>query len=184
MDSRTAEDALRREDLAGLKSLLERQCGSAAVADDLLSEALETSLRKLRAGEIAEPEKLIGYVYRVALNHWRNLRRSSAVNRGDSAALERIASDDLGATLPIERARWAKLMREVLDELPTARDRDLIVAFYLEEQDKETVCQRLGLSAEHFNKVVHRARERFRELLERRGFKRGDFMCFALAMVG
>src|SRR4051812_37805557 len=149
MDSRTAEDALRREDLAGLKSLLERRCGSAAVAEDLLSEALETSLRKLRAGEIAEPEKLIGYVYRVALNHWRNLRRSSGVNRGSPVALERLPSEEPGAAVPLERARWAKIMKEVLHELPTARDRELIVAFYLEEQEKESVCQRLGLSPEH-----------------------------------
>src|SRR4029078_6275921 len=36
MEARTAEDALRREDLAGLKALLERHCRSAAVAEDLL----------------------------------------------------------------------------------------------------------------------------------------------------
>ena len=184
MDARTAEDALRREDLAGLKALLERHCRSAAVAEDLLSEALETSLRKLRNGEIAEPEKLVGYVYRVALNHWRNLRRSPQATREGSAGLDMVADDDPAATVPIERAHWAKLMREVLGELPTARDRELIVAFYLEEQDKEAVCARLGLTGEHFNRVIHRARERFRELLEQRGFRRGDFLCFAVAMVG
>jgi len=184
MDSRTAEDALRREDLAGLKSLLERHCGSAAVADDLLSDAIETSLRKLRAGEIAEPEKLVGYVYRVALNHWRNRRRTEQVSHGSSAGLEDIASEEPPATAPLERARWAKIMREVLNELSVPRDRELIVAFYLEEEEKESVCQRLCLSTEHFNKVIHRARERFRELLEGRGYRRGDFLSFAIALVG
>jgi RNA polymerase sigma-70 factor (ECF subfamily) len=184
MDSRTAEDALRREDLAGLKSLLERRCGSAAVADDLLSDAIETSLRKLRAGEIAEPEKLVGYVYRVALNHWRNRRRREQVSRGSSAGLEEIPSDEPPVAAPLERARWAKLMREVLDEMATPRDRELIVAFYLEEEEKESICQRLGLGAEHFNKVIHRARERFRELLEGRGLRRSDFLSLAVALVG
>src|SRR6478736_167142 len=131
MDSRTAEDALRREDLAGLKSLLERHCRSAAVAEDLLSEALETSLRKLRSGEIAEPEKLVGYVYRVALNLWRNLRRSPAATRGSSTDLETVSDEEPPATVPIERAHWARLMREVLSEMPAPRDRELIVAFYL-----------------------------------------------------
>jgi RNA polymerase sigma-70 factor (ECF subfamily) len=184
MDSRTAEDALRREDLTGIRSLLERHCGNAATADDLLSEAIETSLRKLRNGEIARPEQLAGYVYRVALNHLHNLRRSQKVSRGSSTGLEEIPSGDPAAAVPIERAHWAKLMRDVLSELTTPRDREVIVAFYLEEEDKETVCRRLGLSGEHFNRVVHRARERFRELLERRGFKRGDFLSFMIAVVG
>lgn len=184
MDSRTAEDALRREDLAGLKTLLERHCHSAAIAEDLLSEALETSLRKLRNGEIAQPEKLIGYVYRVALNLWRNLRRSPPVARASSASLETLAEDEPASTAPIEQAHWAKLMREVLKEMPTSRDRELIVAFYLEEQDKGEICRQLGLSGEHFNRVIHRARERFRELLEQRGFRRGDFLGFAVALVG
>jgi RNA polymerase sigma-70 factor (ECF subfamily) len=184
MDARTAEHGLRREDLAGLKSLLERHCRSAAIAEDLLSEALETSLRKLRNGEIAEPEKLLGYVYRVALNHWRNLRRSPGATRGTSADLESVPDEEPAATVPIERAHWARLMREVLAELPTPRDRELIVSFYLEEQDKDAICKRLGLGGEHFNRVVHRARERFRELLERRGFRRGDFLSLMVAVVG
>ena len=184
MDSRTAEDSIRKEDLRGLKSLLERHCGNAATAEDLLGDAIETALRKLRHGEIARPELLAGYVYRVALNHLRNLRRSQRVSRGGSAGLEGIASDDADAAVPIERAHWARLMREVLTELPAARDREIITAFYLEEEDKEAVCRRLGLTGEHFNRVVYRARERFRELLERRGFQRGDLLSFVAAVVG
>jgi len=123
-------------------------------------------------------------VYRVALNHWRNRRRSAQVSRASSAGLEALASNEPPAAAPIERSRWAKIMREVLNEMSTPRDRDLIVAFYLEEEEKESVCHRLGLSGEHFNKVIHRARERFRELLEGRGFHRGDFLSLAVALVG
>jgi RNA polymerase sigma-70 factor (ECF subfamily) len=184
MDARTAEDAIRREDLAGLRNLLERKCGNAATADELLSDALETSLRKLRAGEIERPDQLVGYVYRVALNHWRNWRRSEQVRRTGASGLEDLATEDPPAAAPIERAHWAKLMRDVLEELPTARDRELIVAFYLDEEEKGNLCQRFGLTTEHFNRVIHRARERFRELLESRGFKRGDFLSFAFALVG
>ena len=182
MDSKT-DGALRREDMAGLRSLLERHCGSAAVAEDLLSEAIETSLRKLRDGKIAQPEKLAGYVYRVALNHWRNLRRGAQVTRTVSARLDDVQSEDAPAAASIERAHWAKLMREVLGELSTPRDREVIVAFYLQEEEKETVCQRLGVDAAHFNRVVHRARERFKELLEKRGFRRSDFLSVALTLV-
>lgn len=182
MDARTAEDAIRREDLAGLRTLLERKCGNAATAEEVLSEALETSLRKLRAGEIERPDQLVGYVYRVALNRWRNWRRTAEVRRTDPIDSEDLPSEEPPAATPIERAHWAKLMRDVLEELPTPRDRELIVAFYLDEEERDNLCQRFGLTTEHFNRVIHRARERFRAQLEKRGFKRGDFL--SLALVG
>jgi RNA polymerase sigma-70 factor (ECF subfamily) len=176
---------LRQQDLIGIKALLERRCGNAAIAEDLLSQAVETSLRKLQAGEIARPELLVGYVYRVALNHLRNFSRTNKAPRSTVEGLEEIPdSKQPDAAVPLDQARWAKLMREVLEELPAARDRQAIVGFYLEEADKESLCRQLGLTELHFNRVIHRARERFRELLEARGFKRTDFLSLALLLVG
>ena len=43
--------------------------------------------------------------------------------------------------------------------------------FYLHEESKEQVCRELELSDEHFNRVIFRARNRFRGLLEDRGWK-------------
>ena len=48
--------------------------------------------------------------------------------------------------------------------------------FYLDDEDKDAICRALGLSYEHFNRVIFRARNRFRELLERRGFGRDDLL--------
>jgi RNA polymerase sigma-70 factor, ECF subfamily len=177
-----AAKGLRQEDLAGIRALLERRCGSAAIAEDMLSHAIETSLEKLRDGSIARPELIRGYIYRVALNHWRNFRRTDKSARTVTEGIEQIA-DETGseAVASLERVRWAKVMREVLGELQNPRDRALIIGFYLEEEEKTELCSRLGLSAEHFNRVVHRARERFRALLEARGFQRGDFLSLAFA---
>jgi RNA polymerase sigma-70 factor (ECF subfamily) len=177
----TPASALRQEDLAGIRALLERRCGSAAIAEDILGDAIETSLQKLRDGAIAKPELLRGYIYRVALNHWRNFKRTDKAAQSTSEGIEEIEDARTETAASIEQARWAKLMRDVLADLSNPRDRALIVGFYLEEEAKETLCARLGLSAEHFNRVVHRARERFRALLEARGFKRGDFLSLAMA---
>jgi RNA polymerase sigma-70 factor, ECF subfamily len=176
---------LRKEDLAGIRAQLERKCGSAAVAEDLLSEAIETSLRKLREGKIERPEQMIGYVYRVALNHLRNFRRRDKTSKSAPEALENLEDErSADVALPIDHARWAKVVMEVLKELPAARDRQLLVSFYLGEEDKETLCRRLGLDEKHFNRVIYRARERFRALLEGHGLKRGDFLCLAAFLVG
>jgi RNA polymerase sigma-70 factor, ECF subfamily len=65
--------------------------------------------------------------------------------------------------------------------MPVARDREILVRFYLDDEERETICRELGLSEEHFNRVIFRARNRFRELLEHRGFWKADL--FAIASV-
>ena len=73
---------------------------------------------------------------------------------------------------PVERLgseQLAGLLRKLLAQLPVARDREILVRFYLEEQDKDEVCRGLGIDASHFHRVVFRARERFRALLDGAG---------------
>jgi hypothetical protein len=91
----------------------------------------------------------------------------------------------------VDRARWAQAAQSMLKEMPTARDRDLLVRFYLNDESKEAICASLGLSDEHFNRVIFRARNRFRALLERRGYVKLDLlslfilvgvMCSAVAL--
>ena len=43
----------------------------------------------------------------------------------------------------------------------------------------ETICRELRLSEEHFNRVIFRARNRFRELVEHRGFRKADLLTIA-----
>ena len=81
-----------------------------------------------------------------------------------------------GAQNPV---RWSDVGFSITS--PTEAQATFDVYLY---KDKDAVCQRLGLSGEHFNRVVHRARERFRELLESRGFRRGDFLSVLAAVVG
>jgi RNA polymerase sigma-70 factor (ECF subfamily) len=45
------------------------------------------------------------------------------------------------------------------------RDRTLLMRFYIDEEEKEKICLELNLSSLHFNRVIFRARRRFKELL-------------------
>ena len=54
------------------------------------------------------------------------------------------------------------------------RDREVLFRFYLAGETKGRICARLGLSGTQFNLVIHRARLRFRALVERAGMKPGD----------
>lgn len=170
-------------DYPGLRALIRRRVHDPELAEDILQDAAVTTLEKLRAGEIAHPSNIGGFLFRVALNHLRNFRRKDRGAVSSSADLELLADhDDHPDIAGIDRARWAEAARLMLEELPTARDRDLLVRFYLNDETKEDICVSLGLSDEHFNRVIFRARNRFRALLERRGYGKLDLL--SLVIIG
>jgi hypothetical protein len=70
----------------------------------------------------------------------------------------------------------------MLEQMPVARDREVLIRFYLDDEDREQICRELQLSEEHFNRVIFRARNRFRELIEHRGFRKADLL--AIAAIG
>jgi len=174
--------------MAGLKAQLARVTGSTDLASDLLQDAVVTALQKLRAGEISDPTHLDGYVYRVALNHLRNYRRKDKSHPGHSEGIDDLidGADSSRPTDKLQADQWACLAKKLLQEVSPVRDRELLVRFYLHEERKEDLCRAYGLTELHFNRVIFRARVRFRELLERHGLGKSDFfsIAFILMLVG
>jgi RNA polymerase sigma-70 factor, ECF subfamily len=168
-------------DYPGLRALILRRVRDPEVAADILQDAAVTTLEKLRNNEIANPEKLGGYLYRVALNHLRNHRRKdrTAVSSAEGLSDLRVGEDDDPDWERVGRPEWAAAARRMLEELPADRDRELLVRFYLYDEAKEQICRELQLSQENFNRVIFRARNRFRELLEQRGFWKADLLTIA-----
>jgi RNA polymerase sigma-70 factor, ECF subfamily len=179
---RLTQELLR--DMAGLQLQLARVTRDRDLAADILQDAVVTALQKLRAGEISNRTQLDGYVYRVALNHFRNhLRKDrSCVSDHD---FEADLADTNERELPdsLQAEQWARVVKRMLEEITPARDRELLVRFYLYEESKDQLCQSFGLSDLHFNRVIFRARERFRELLKRRGLGKSDFLSIAVILI-
>jgi RNA polymerase sigma-70 factor (ECF subfamily) len=63
------------------------------------------------------------------------------------------------------RERSGEAVRRLIDALDNSRDRMLLYQYYIEEKDKAQVCADLGLTQRHFDKVLFRAKQRFKELL-------------------
>lgn len=165
-------------DYPGLRALILRRVRDPEVAADILQDAAVTTLEKLRNGEIAHPENLGGYLYRVAINHLRNHRRKDHTAQSSAEGLEELRAEDEGDPEweHVGRPQWAEAARRMLEGMPATRDRELLVRFYLNDEAKDTLCHELRLSSEHFNRVIFRARNRFRELLERHGFWKSDLL--------
>ena len=185
MDEDVISEKFIRQHYAGLHALLQHRIGDANTAAEMLNEAVATALKHTREGRVAQPDRLAGYIFRVAMNLYRNYRRDFD-NRADLRAratdIQQVPDDGAG-----DDALEASVVREVraiVLSLPTPRDREIVTRFYLEEEDKEHICQSLGLSPLHFDKVIFRARQRLRALLERRGFNKADFFGVLMVCLG
>jgi RNA polymerase sigma-70 factor, ECF subfamily len=153
----------------GVKIIIRREIGNASVADDLYQEVFRIVIEKIRRGDVREPEKLSGFVCGVARNlvidYFRRAARQESLREVEEATLlPDPAPDQLEALLRKEQADFA---RQVLKEMRNERDIQILFRFYLAEEKKEQICADLGLTSLHFNRVLHRARERYLELYKR-----------------
>jgi RNA polymerase sigma-70 factor (ECF subfamily) len=60
------------------------------------------------------------------------------------------------------------LVRSILDELPE-KDRRILRAVFLEDVDKSEVCERFDVNRDYLRVLVHRAKIRFRDALDKGG---------------
>jgi RNA polymerase sigma-70 factor (ECF subfamily) len=105
----------------------------------------------------------------VALNLLIAQRRKDTrrATTADSDAVEATADYGVGPFDEVSREQVRQAVGELLKELRTPRDREILTRLYLAEEDKEDICAALGVDSIHFNRVLFRAKARFRELLLR-----------------
>jgi RNA polymerase sigma-70 factor (ECF subfamily) len=180
---RAAIESLIAKQYPGLRLLILRRTGNVEVAADLLNEASCTAWQKWQAGLIDRPEEIGGYIFQVAMNLLRNRRRSVGERpdlRASSDALDALPDDTESADRWLE-GKIALRVKRILQELQTPRDREILTRFYLEDQDKDAICRDLSLDGDQFDKILHRARGRLKNLIESQGLRRTDF--FVLCIV-
>jgi RNA polymerase sigma-70 factor (ECF subfamily) len=181
---RAQVEALIAREYAGLRLLIFRRARDLNVASDLLNEAICTTWEKWLAGQVAHPEQIAGYVFQVAMNLLRNHRRAMAERpdkRAEVKALDELPMDDPSDAGGVED-RLAHRVKRLLQAMSSQRDRTILVRFYLNEEDRETICRDMKLTPAQFARVIHRARGRLRQLMEAEGLKGSDLYSLLLAM--
>jgi RNA polymerase sigma-70 factor (ECF subfamily) len=166
---RDAEQALVELYGEGLAFLLRRWTRDREAAEEVYQETFRRALEKLRRGELREPESLPAFLRGLARNlsieHYRGRSRRSGRERSLDAAVELPddRAEQLGALLRAEKIR---LVRHLVAELPIARDREVLVRFYLREEDRQRIQADLELTGPELNMVLFRARRRCQALFE------------------
>ncbi len=152
-----------------LAFLLRRWTRDPDHAQDLFQETFRLAIEKLRRGELRQPERLAAYLVSLAKNlatyHYRKSDRR-AVHHEDLDPRVEVAAPSASVLDHLEMRQKAELVRQVLTELPNARDREILTRFYLADQERGEICSALGLAKSHFKRVLFRARQRYRQRLE------------------
>ncbi|MEM1182802.1 MAG: sigma-70 family RNA polymerase sigma factor [Acidobacteriota bacterium] len=164
---RDAEAELVAELSRGTLLFIRRLTQDVELAEDLCQETFRIVLMSLREGRLKNPKRLAAFVQGTAKNllrsEWRKRDRRGLHSDVSGLSLQDESPD------PWDRARQAEdraHVRQILDEMPSERDRQVLYRHYLEDQEKSEICSRLGIAAEQFNLILFRARQRFRHLVE------------------
>jgi len=166
----SAETVFVRKYERGVRVLVRRHCrANDPMADDLAQDVLMKVLERLRAGAIRDSAALPAYIQSTVV--YTTSAEYRARRPTESAAvLETIASEENPADR-LSSVQLSRMLKNLLAQLPVGRDREILVRFYLDEEDKDDVCERLGIDTSHFHKVIFRARARLRELLQEAGIE-------------
>jgi RNA polymerase sigma-70 factor (ECF subfamily) len=140
-----------------------RRVPSVETAEDLVQETFLRVLTTLRAGGLRSSASLGAFVDSVCNNVLLEYYRSNRHTVGlDEDAAEPGGGGPEDQLVTRERQKQVAI---VLGEL-RPRDRDLLRKVFLEEEDKDQVCREFGVDRGYLRVLLHRARNRFRTLLE------------------
>lgn len=144
---------------------------------DIVQDAFILVIAKLKKQEVKQHHTIRAYLRTCAINIGyeylrKNKKYASAVDQDYLALFED------GQTGILDQMEWQEgvdHVKQVIEELPTSRDRDILTQFYFEDQNKIQVCENLELSPAHFDRVIYRAKQRLKALIEAKSESNDDF---------
>jgi RNA polymerase sigma-70 factor (ECF subfamily) len=162
-----AEQELVQRYSRGVRVILRNAGADWSVVDDLHQETFRIGLEKIRNGDLRNPSVLGSFIASLARNlATDHFRRRATSETKDPAKLETLQSAEVGILERLVEREQTECVRQLLDELSTERDREILRRFYLSAEEKGRICEDLKLSGLQFNRVLFRARQRFKELYE------------------
>lgn len=135
--------------------------------DDLRQETFKRVFDKIRQeGGVRQPERFGAFVNSVCNFVLQEYYRTSKKNQQIDDPQVDVPDKVLDLELTMVSRQTGEQVRKILAVLPR-RDRELLKAVFLEEKDKDEVCRQMGVDRDYLRVLVHRAKDKFRELYEK-----------------
>jgi RNA polymerase sigma-70 factor (ECF subfamily) len=149
-------------DLLSIK--LRQRIRSPQLLQDAKQETFLRVLTAVRRDAVAQPERLGAFVNSVCNNVLFEMFRSEGRVRLMPQDPPEFPDPAPSAEATLARTEQGQVVRSMLESLPD-RDRELLRQVFFEERDKDAVCQDFGVSRDYLRVLLHRARNRFRNIL-------------------
>jgi RNA polymerase sigma-70 factor (ECF subfamily) len=134
---------------------------SADQAKDLRQEVFLRVLAAVRSGDgIRRPERFEAFVIGVCNNIVRESYREQRQFVGLSVMKKEPAADFPSAYALLLAQETRTRVRGILSQL-NVNEQAILKATFLEEQDKDETCRRLGISPSYLRVLLHRAKRQF-----------------------
>jgi len=162
-----AENVLVQKYQRPLMEMLKYRTQDQVLAEDMLQDTLRIIIERLRGTGIKEPEKLSYFIQSTARNiviaHFR--KESCRGTQPNTDIVEQAIGSEKEQLQVVYNEELSIFIRNLLRKLSTPRDREILTRFYVWEQEKLQVCQAMELTVNAFDRVVSRARKRFKVIV-------------------
>jgi len=160
-----AEALLYKKFQPGLILMLTGRARDRSRAEDLTQDTLMTVITRLRDRGIDNPEALSRFIQQTAKYIFIGWLRRAGNQVELKESFDDVNNDQTSVVDEITIERRQLAVRDLIGSLKVARDREILHRFYVREQAKPVICEALDLSTEHFDRVINRARNRFKQLV-------------------
>lgn len=162
-----AEQVLVKQYWSNLLFILNNRSHDPELAAELAQETFIVVINKARSGNIENPLALGAFIRQVGINlmiaaYRKDTRRQTDAT--DNIDIHPVDQPDLANSL--NEKQLSEIVTQVIHELPTERDKELIFRFFIYGHEKRTICDEFSLTPAHFDRVLHRARSRLKQVLQ------------------
>jgi RNA polymerase sigma-70 factor (ECF subfamily) len=146
---------------------LRRMLRSPELRQDAFQETFLRVLSYFRAGKcLDKPGSLPEFIYATCHNVALECLRAHTRHDQMPENLQEPIEPGLDAERQLVTDQIKASVRSLLDEL-SQKDRQLLKRVFLDEEDKDAVCQEFEVNRDHLRVLLHRARQRFKAALSR-----------------